>query len=109
MDRDFPTRFTRRRPESIDRAGAAMQERAQNFGVAQEGDRLLDGIAFANRAEIDHHPFFAKSHRGILRVEFNQTHTDARARLLDFFRRRHTTVSSHESPASDEWRDGNIK
>src|SRR5258706_11598962 len=109
VDGDFPRIGARWVAQGADGARASVEQRAGYGRVAKQTDGLLDRVSFANGSEIQHHAFAIEADGVIARVEVNMMHADAGAGLLDLVCGRQFARAPHESPAPDQWRDGDVE
>ena len=99
----------RRMAQRIDRAGARVEQRAGDAGLAEEFGGALDGVAFPNRPQIEHHALAGELDGEILRVQVDQVHAHLGARLGQFLGTGQMAGAAHEAPAPDQRRDGDVE
>jgi hypothetical protein len=93
----------------IDSAGSAVDQAAGDTRLAKQLHSAVDGVTFADRTEIQHDPFALKSNGPGSGIEVYEVNPGSGASGLKFQRVRDPAFPGHESPATDEWRDGDVK
>src|SRR5712691_9051975 len=96
-------------PQSINGARAAVEQRAGDTCLAQDFRGALNGIALADRTEIEHDSFARELDREVFRIKMDQVHPDHGACLGQFFGGRQTPAASHKAPTTNQGTDSNIK
>src|SRR3954468_20377049 len=109
LDSYAPRVCIRRLPQAVDRARAPMDYSTGNSGVPQKLYNRINRVTFSDGTEIDDYPFLSESHGVVFGIQLQQVHAGSGARFLDFVRLRHSSCSTHETPAVDQWTDGDIE
>ncbi len=92
-----------------DGAGAAVDEKIFKFIFAQQGGSLLQRVAFADRAEVEHHAFAGELHGGVGEVELEVLRSSASESLGDGIGSGRCASVVYKTPALHQRREGDVK
>ena len=95
--------------EAKDRARSAVDQGAGEAGLAQDVHRAANGVAFADRPEVKHHPRGGKPDRQGLRVQLHLAHANLGAGGREGGRVRQLPPAAHETPAADQGSDSDVE
>src|SRR5579875_3281891 len=102
QDRHLPTAFfLGGASSSVHAAGASMQQHPLAPSAAQLPGHAIEGVSFADAAEIDLDSGLAIAHRAALGVQHHLVHASASAGRFSLFFTRHSSRSPEKSPCLD--------
>jgi hypothetical protein len=109
FDGYFPGVRVQRLANSINGAGASVEQRPSDPSLTQQSHRTIYGIAFADRPEVKHYPFAIEADGQCFLVEVDMVHADTLAGRVQFTRIRLMAGSTHKAPATNQRGDGYVK